>query len=180
MWRDRILASGTAVAAVGAAAATFYLGAPMHVVIGTSTIGLLSTVGMFAYGNNTAARTADELVSNDGVSAAYARLYARQVSAWRCVERALVCLTVRGFCVLYHVSQIAERDEFTQSLWQRVRDNIKVSLTASDLAAMDTVKKSEFDMLEGILETEIPRLRRLAAIPQYEDEPQDPSQQAPQ
>jgi hypothetical protein len=75
-------------------------------------------------------------------------------------------------------AQIAERDEFTQSLWQRVRENIKVSLTASDLAAMDAVKKSELDMLEGILETEIPRLRRLAAIPQYEDEPQAKPQAA--
>lgn len=72
--------------------------------------------------------------------------------------------------------QIAEKDEFTQALWQRVRDNIKVSLTSSDLAVMDAVRKSDFDMLEGILETELPRLRRLAAIPQFEEEAQPPSQ----
>jgi hypothetical protein len=92
VWRDRILTAGTAVAAVGAAAGSFYLGAPMHYVVGTSMVGLLSTVGMAAYGNNAAIRTAEELVSNDGVSAAFARLYARQV------PRIVLCM--HNFCMI--------------------------------------------------------------------------------
>ena len=48
-----------------------------------------------------------------------------------------------------------------------------MSLLPSDLASMDAIKKGELEMLEGILETEIPRLRRLAAIPQYEDQESD-------
>ena len=58
---------------------------------------------------------------------------------------------------------LSDADEFTTSLWARLRDPIKISLTSSGLNDFPEVKRSDFDLIKNVLENEVPQLRRLAS-----------------
>ena len=71
----------------------------------------------------------------------------------------------RSFKRLY-ARRIAERDEYTVSLWTRVADILRHAITAQDIMDMKKLRKSELAELERVIEKEIPNLRR-AVGPQY-------------
>ena len=80
--------------------------------------------------------SARQLVSDTAMLAAYKHLYARR---------------------------IAERDEFTASLWTRVHAHLIVGLGVEELKSLERIKATEIKELDKILEIEIPNLRRKAA-----------------
>lgn len=82
------------------------------------------------------ADAAKSLVSDTAMINAYKQLYARR---------------------------IAEKDEFTASLWVRVHEHLIVGFGAEEIKSMDRIKSSELKELEKVLEIEIPNLRRKAA-----------------
>ena len=62
-----------------------------------------------------------------------------------------------------HQREISDADEFTASVWQRIRDQLQVSLKAEGLDNFPNVSQAEFDELRRILDEEIPQLRRSAS-----------------
>lgn len=62
-----------------------------------------------------------------------------------------------------HQREISDADEFTASVWQRIRGQLQISLNADGLDNFPTVSHAEFDKLRRILDVEIPQLRRLAS-----------------
>jgi len=63
-----------------------------------------------------------------------------------------------------HARQVQDADEFTASLWQRVRGSLQASLhnAFESSSALPTVSQSELKSLQDILDAEVPKLRRLA------------------
>jgi hypothetical protein len=62
-----------------------------------------------------------------------------------------------------HMNEIRNADEYTANVWQRVRDHLQVGLESFGLENVPSVSKKELDHMHWILETEVPRLRRLAS-----------------
>ena len=79
---------------------------------------------------------ARELITPDSLENTYKKIYARR---------------------------LAERDEFTASLWKRVFDHIQLGITASELQQMEKIGTAELEELNKVLDIEVPKLRRLAA-----------------
>jgi hypothetical protein len=63
-----------------------------------------------------------------------------------------------------HTRQVHDGDEFAASMFQRVREPMKNSLQNefANSHSLPTVNDSELQRLQSILDTEIPKLRRLA------------------
>jgi hypothetical protein len=62
-----------------------------------------------------------------------------------------------------HPQEVSEADEFYASVWQRIRDPLRLSLWRTGLADYPAVTKKELKELQTILDVDIPRLRRLAS-----------------
>lgn len=62
-----------------------------------------------------------------------------------------------------HAREVSEADEFTASVWQRIRDPLRLSLQSLGLANAPTVSQADLDELQAILDSDIPRLRRVAS-----------------
>jgi GTP-binding protein EngB required for normal cell division len=64
-----------------------------------------------------------------------------------------------------HPRQIQDADEFSASLWQRIRGSLQTALRNAfdDGASIPSVSQQELDQLQNILDREIPELRRLAS-----------------
>lgn len=64
-----------------------------------------------------------------------------------------------------HARQVQDADEFTASLWQRVRGSLQTALhhAFETSNSLPTVSEAELQKLKDILDIEIPRLRRLAS-----------------
>ena len=62
-----------------------------------------------------------------------------------------------------HPQEVSEADEFYASVWQRIRDPLRLSLWRTGLSEYPAVTKSELKEIQKILDADIPRLRRLAS-----------------
>lgn len=65
-----------------------------------------------------------------------------------------------------HARQVQDGDEFTASLWQRVRHALQTSLKAGfdgTPSGLTTVSSNEIQQLNDLLDKDIPELRRLAS-----------------
>jgi GTP-binding protein EngB required for normal cell division len=64
-----------------------------------------------------------------------------------------------------HARQVQDADEFVASLWQRVRGSLQMALQTAfeDSGSLPTVSQQELQRLQDIMDTEIPKLRRLAS-----------------
>jgi hypothetical protein len=62
-----------------------------------------------------------------------------------------------------HAREISEADEFTASVWQRIRENVQLSLKSEGLDSFPTVSNSDLEALRRILDDEIPALRRMGS-----------------
>ncbi|CAM9540380.1 unnamed protein product, partial [Heterosigma akashiwo] len=63
-----------------------------------------------------------------------------------------------------YASELAEGDEHVAAVWRRVRDGLKVALTAQGgPGGLPRVAARDLDALRRILEEDVPALRRLAA-----------------
>ncbi len=102
-------------------------------VLGTSILGI---GGLTWYNQTYFSRVQEDLVSLESLSASFQRTHARQVQ---------------------------DADEYVASIWQRVRRSLRTSLTSAfEDGDYSTVSASELEKLDGILEVNIPQLRRLA------------------
>ena len=105
----------------------------VEIIAPTALFGVIGTSIFYWWSNKNLNELANKLLSSDELELTYKKIYARR---------------------------IAERDEFTSSLWRRVYDHIQMSIIGNDLQSMEKVRKSDLNQLENVLSVEIPRLRR--------------------
>ena len=66
-----------------------------------------------------------------------------------------------------YASEVNDGDEYIASLWQRIRDPLKMSLETLGLQSIPQVSQAELAALDKIVTVEIPELRRLASPTHY-------------
>jgi len=74
-----------------------------------------------------------------------------------------------GIFQALYARDISEGDEHCEATWQRVRAHVRRALDGDGLAGMPATSAAEMDKLRYILDTEIPKLRRLASPMEYAD-----------
>ena len=127
---------GSLTAGVGLGVLGFYASVPIEFT-GTAIGVTLFGVGGMKWFNNTKLKDAEnQLLTAEELSAAFQRTHPREIS---------------------------QADEFTASVWQRIRDHLRFALKSEGLASYPSVSKSEIQHLRNILDEEIPKLRRLAS-----------------
>lgn len=62
-----------------------------------------------------------------------------------------------------HPQEVNDADEYYASVWQRISNPLRMSLTRTGLADFPSVSKGELNELQRILDEEIPKLRRMAS-----------------
>ena len=112
----------------------FFMEFPWQVIAGTSTVGMVCSMAMMWYTHHALVDNAKNLISEMSLKRIYSQLYARQ---------------------------IAEHDEFCQSLWSRTLQHISIGISANDINKLNRIKKNETQSINNILDFEIVRLRRL-------------------
>jgi hypothetical protein len=98
--------------------------------------GLLGAAGLKYFQSRTLDSMATTLIRKDNIESVFRRLYAKR---------------------------IADKDEFTIALWNRISEHLKLGLTASELKDLPSISKSELATLDNILDNEVPNLRRSAS-----------------
>lgn len=136
LFRSRLYGSVATVATTVIAAGCMTLGLPLEVVLGLGITGYGTSFGLYYIQSSSINEAANKLITDDNLVSTFRRLYARK---------------------------IAEKDEYTTSLWPRVHDHLSLALTSGELKQMDKVKSSDLKKLQSLLESDIPNLRRLAA-----------------
>mmetsp|Transcript_8475 Transcript_8475/g.20922 ORF Transcript_8475/g.20922 Transcript_8475/m.20922 type:complete len:520 (+) Transcript_8475:221-1780(+) len=103
-------------------------------VFGTSIVGI---GGLIWYQQSYLKHTQEDLLSLESLSASFQRTHARHVQ---------------------------DGDEFIANIWQRVRGSLRAALSAAfeNGASNTSASSSELAKLQNILDSDIPRLRRLA------------------
>lgn len=138
VWDFRLREGGTFAGGMGLAGLGLHLEmVPPQFAGGVAAMTVLATGGMRWYGGSVLQSEEERLLSHEELSAAFRRTHPREVS---------------------------EADEFVASVWQRIRDPLKLSLEGTGgLGEFPSVGSGEVEELERILDEEIPRLRRLAS-----------------
>jgi GTPase SAR1 family protein len=134
--RARLTVGATAVVGTGLSAGFLAMSLPIELTAAMAALSAGGSMGLYYWQNQGLSRQSRELTSEAALNAAYQKLYARR---------------------------IAEKDEFTRSLWNRVLDHLSLTLTSEDLAGLSKVTAGDTSTLDRILEIEIPNLRRKSA-----------------
>lgn len=136
VWEHRMQEGGCLVTGIGLTALGIYTSLPIEFTGGVVAATVLGVGGLTWFNQTKMKAVERQLVSAEELSASFQRTHAREVS---------------------------EADEFTTSVWQRIRDPLRMSLESLGLANMPSVSQGDLDAMNKILEQEIPRLRRLAS-----------------
>lgn len=140
LWEHRIQEGTSLMTGAGLTTMALYTQLPMHFtggVIATTVLG----VGGLSWYNSLQLKAAEErLTSPAELSASFQRVYAREVN---------------------------DADEYIASVWQRIRDPLKMALETEGLQQVPAVSASELAALDKIVEEDIPELRRLASPTHY-------------
>lgn len=138
-WRNcRLQESGFVMAGTLAVGGLNYAGMEAMLqggVLGTSVLGVGA---LFWWNQNYLRRLQEDLTTPESLSTSFQRTHARQIQ---------------------------DADEFTASLWQRVRKSLQTALhnAFESSSSLPTVSQGELQNLQDILDTEIPTLRRSAS-----------------
>lgn len=136
LWDNRIQELGSLTAGVGLSILGIYAQLPMEFTGAAGAVTVFG-VGAMKWFNGSKLNEAEKsLLSMEELSASFQRTHSRE---------------------------IAEADEFTASVWQRIRENLQIALKREGLGSFPTVSDSELNNLRKILEHDIPELRRMAS-----------------
>ena len=113
----------------------FYLGLPIEAMIASGGIGVIINAGLLYWQSKMSVEFAKELITESSLESVFKRLYSRKIS---------------------------EKDEFTSSLWIRVKDHLKLILSTNEIMNLPKMTSQEINQLEKLSETSIPDLRRTA------------------
>jgi len=124
------------VTGIGLTGAGLYLDLPLQFTGGVMSATILGVGGMKWFNDSKLKDTEKQLLTSEELSASFQRTHSREVN---------------------------DADEFTSSLWQRIKDPLKSSLSSNGLNNIEKVSDSDIAVLNNILDNEIPKLRRLAS-----------------
>ena len=141
--RFRMFMFGALVSSTASVSAVTVLTSSPQIIAGTASIATLITVGIHFWQSRilqTKVEQVSSIEGREGLEAVYRRLYARQ---------------------------IIDGDEYSADLWRRVKDHFEVAWGGHiDIHNMPKITASDFQLLEYIIENDIPGLRRRTA-PQF-------------
>ena len=66
-----------------------------------------------------------------------------------------------------YAREVNDGDEYLASVWQRIRDPLKMALESQGLQSLVAVSNHELAELDKIVNVEIPELRRIASPTHY-------------
>jgi len=136
VWNNRVQELGSMTAGIGLSVLGFYAQLPMEFTGSAAALTVVGVGGMKWFNDTKLDEAESQLVSMEELSASFQRTHSREIS---------------------------DADEYTASIWQRIRDNLQLSLKSEGLSSYPSASSSEMDDLRRILDEEIPRLRRLAS-----------------
>lgn len=136
LWDYRVQELGSLTAGIGLSALGFYASVPMEFTGAAIGITIFGVGGMKWFNNSKLHETESQLITMEELSASFQRTHSREIS---------------------------QADEFTASVWQRIREHLRMALQSEGLATYPSMSKSEIQYLRQILDEEIPKLRRLAS-----------------
>jgi hypothetical protein len=140
LWENRVQEAGTLFMGASLTSITLYTQLPMQFTGGIVAATVLGVGGLSWYNSLQLQAAERNLVSPEELSASFQRVYAREVH---------------------------DADEYTSSVWQRIRDPLKMQLEAQGLQQVSVVSASELSQLDKIVEEDIPELRRVASPTHY-------------
>jgi hypothetical protein len=135
LFQNRLRLGTTSTIALALPGFCFYLGLPIEIMIASGGIGVLGNAGLLYWQSNMAVQFVEELITESSLESSFRRLYSRKIS---------------------------EKDEFTSSLWIRVKDHLKLILSINEIMYLPRMTSQEINQLENLSETSIPNLRRTA------------------
>ena len=118
---------------------------PMNVTLIASCVGLSTSVIMAWYTVHSLKDKAKYLLSANYLNTLYQKLYSKQ---------------------------IANQNEFIDSLWKRVYSHINQTVTPSDLNQLKKLSNKDILLLDNILNADIPKLHRQIAPALHVSEPE--------
>jgi hypothetical protein len=130
-----VLISTQGILSVGIPAGFITLGISLDLSAAVGVLGLSTTAATFWYQQFSREAFISSLASESRLEEIYSRLYAKK---------------------------IAEKDEFTQSLWLRVKHSFRIALTAAEFRLIPKITSSDVAKIENVLNNDIPSLRRKA------------------
>ena len=136
IFHSRLLLGTASITSISAVLDSVVLSLPTEVSGGIAILSILGNGGLYYWQYSIIHKQLNELTSDNALVSAFQKLYARR---------------------------IAEKDEFTNALWIRVHDHIKLTLNSNELANLNKVTVNNINEVERILEIEIPNLRRKSA-----------------
>jgi hypothetical protein len=84
----------------------------------------------------------------------------------RSVEMEKQCISPEEMSASFqrtHAREIRDADEFTASVWQRIREPLRLTLSSMGLRHFPPVTSADVKSLKRMLDEDIPRLRRMAS-----------------
>jgi hypothetical protein len=135
VFHNRLRLGATSSIAIALPGLCFYLGLPIEAMIASGGIGVISNAGLLYWQSKMSVEFAKELITESSLESVFKRLYSRKIS---------------------------EKDEFTSSLWIRVKDHLKLILSTNEIMNLPKMTSQEINQLEKLSETSIPDLRRTA------------------
>ena len=140
LWANRAQVAGASFAGISLAGLSVYAGLPVEVTGASVSFTILGTGGMHFMNTKYLKELKEDLVSQDGLSKAFQNT---------------------------HTREIAEADEFIASVWQRIREPLRLSLDALGIEDLPTISSTEIDSMRHILDEKIPKLRRDASADHF-------------
>ena len=136
VWDTRIQEGGSLTVGVGLTTLGIYTALPMEFTGGVIAATILGVGGMHWFNASKLKEYEEQLTTSEELSASFQRTHAREV---------------------------ADADEFTAAVWQRIREPLKIGLQSVGLSDTPKMESKDIYELNRILEEEIPSLRRLAS-----------------
>ncbi|KAL3762277.1 hypothetical protein ACHAWU_000924 [Discostella pseudostelligera] len=133
LWENRIQEASSLLLGATLAGMGLYFNIPPQFTGGVVAATVLGVGGIRLYNSSKLKDVEEQLLSSEELGASFQRT---------------------------HPQEVSEADEFYASVWQRIRDPLRLSLWRTGLADYPAVTKKELKELQRILDVDIPRLRR--------------------
>ena len=136
VWDNRVQELGSLTAGIGLSSLAVYAQLPAEFTGVAAAVTILGVGGLKWFNGSKLSAAEINMLTMEELSASFQRTHAREIS---------------------------EADEFTASVWQRIRENVQLSLKSEGLDSFPTVSNSDLEALRRILDDEIPALRRMGS-----------------
>lgn len=131
---------GTVTVAIGTTGASAVLFGSPQIIAAVASANVLALLGVHFWQSTILKGKVKELITmegKDGIESVFKRLYSRK---------------------------IADGDEYTMDLWRKAKYHFEIGwIREQDIESMKRITENEFSLLQYILETDVPSLRRRTA-----------------